>query len=452
MQAWNNFLQAQENLLGKELVDKWLRSLVLVHFDSANLYLEAKDSFQLTWFEEHIRPQLKTKLFNNNHRPIKVHITVPEEGTAPVKDAKKGKAKYPSSAPLILNPDPLDPAATLDSFIAGKSNTILYQFFQELVENKIAKGTFNPIYLHGPSGTGKTHLLMALSSAFTKKGISTLYVRSETFTEHVVNAIRSSEMQRFRQSYRNVDLLIVDDVHIFARRAATQEEFFHTFNALHTAGKQIILSANVAPPHLEEIEPRLISRFEWGITFHLEKLDITELSQVLEHRCNALEFPLSKDVIDFLIETFPPHPHTLNRALDTLILRTHLEKDRAEHRNKSSLNRSTAARLLKELIESEKKSALTPQKVISIVAGYYGISSEDLLGKSQTQECVLPRQIAMHLCRTQLYLPFMKIGNLFSRDHSTVMTSVKQIHSKIEQREPELALALIEIQKRLEQH
>ncbi|MBY0529509.1 MAG: chromosomal replication initiator protein DnaA [Rhabdochlamydiaceae bacterium] len=445
MQAWNTFLEIQENLLGKELVDKWLRSLVLVHFDSANLYLEAKDSFQVTWFEEHIRPQLKTKLFNNNHRPIKVHITIPEEGSAPQADLKKGKSKQLSAPPLILNPDPLDPSATLDTFIAGKSNGILFQFFQELIENKIAKGAFNPIYLHGSSGTGKTHLLMALSAAFSKIGISTLYVRSETFTEHVVSAIRSAQMQHFRQSYRNIDLLLVDDVHIFARRAATQEEFFHTFNALHTAGKQIILAANVAPLYLEEIEPRLISRFEWGITFHLEKLDTAELSQVLKNRCKALEFPLSQEVIDFLIQTFPPHPHTLNRALDTLILRTHLGKNQ----NPIALNRNTAAHLLKELIESEKQSALTPQKVISSVAGYYGISSEDLLGKSQTQECVLPRQIAMHLCRTQLHLPFMKIGNLFSRDHSTVMTSVKQIQSKIEQREPELTLALMEIKKRL---
>ncbi len=444
MLAWLDFLKAQEQVLGKETVDKWLRPLSVVHFDSGNLYLEAKGSFELSWFEEHIRPNLKNHLVNNNHRPIKVHITSPEHGQPRSKQEQKSKQAYPTPPTLVLTPDPLDPTATLDTFVSGESNTLLFQFFNELVEKKIALGAFNPVYLHGSSGTGKTHLLMALAQAFNKLGLKALYVRAETFTEHVVSAIRSSEMQTFRKSYRNADILLVDDIHIFARRSATQEEFFHTFNTLHTSGKQLIISSTILPSLLEEIEPRLVSRFEWGILLHLEKLKKEELKQVIQNRCIALDVPLADDVIQFLIETFPPHPPTLNRALEALILRSHMNKQTDAH----AITPQIAAQFLSQLIEAEKKSALTPEKIVMCVASFYGIKVEDVLGKSQTQECVLPRQIAMYLCRNQLDLSFMKIGSVFSRDHSTVMTSVKHIKAKLDAKDPELHLVLAEIHKR----
>jgi chromosomal replication initiator protein len=441
MQAWQNFLNAQEKQFGKEIVDKWLRSLKIVHFDSANIYCEAKDSFQVMWFEEHIRPLLKESLFNNNHRPIKVHITASEETV--VKTGKRKKDLFLKAPPLILTADPLDQTATLEHFVSGKNNALLFRFFLELVSDQIALGAFNPIYLHGASDTGKTYLLMALAHAFTQKGLSALYVRSETFTEHVVSAIRSSQMDTFRKHYRNIDLLIVDDIHLLARKTATQEEFFHTFNTLHTSGRQIILSANSPPLQLEEIEPRLTSRFEWGITLHLEKLSSLELKQVLCHRSQALTFPLSDEVLNFLVETFSASPKSLNCALDALILRTHLKLDPI------SLDRKMAEGLLADLIDAEKQIALNDQKIILTVAAFYEISSEELLGKSHAHEYAFPRQIAMYLCRTQLNLPFMKIGQIFSRDHSTVMTSVKQIQSQKAQGDHELIRALTEIQDKL---
>ena len=166
----------------------------------------------------------------------------------------------------------------------GENNTIVYRLFCELTgynpiaekyeQPVVALGAFNPIYLWGGSGSGKTHLLMALTHAFKQRGLNALYARAETFTEHVVAAIRSSEMQSFRKAYRHVDVLLIDDVHVFARKDATQEEFFHTFNTLHTSGRQIILTSKCAPSLLQEIEPRLISRFEWGINVHFEKLKV----------------------------------------------------------------------------------------------------------------------------------------------------------------------------------
>lgn len=269
MQAWDDFLLKQEPLLGKDVVEKWLRTMKVVHFDSGNLYLEAKDSFQVLWFEEHLRPTLKSKLLNNNFRPVKVHISVGELKTPPAQapaKSKTGKSPSPQAVHYFL--DKIDPSLTLENFVPGETNKILFKLLSELTgydpqtekytAPSVALGAFNPIYLWGGSGSGKTHLLMALAQAFKGRGLNPLYARAETFTEHVVAAIRGSEMQVFRKAYRHADILLIDDVHVFSRKDATQEEFFHTFNTLHTSGRQVILSANcIRPPQRNRTPPRL---------------------------------------------------------------------------------------------------------------------------------------------------------------------------------------------------
>lgn len=454
MQAWEDFLKKQETLLGKSVMDQWLRPLNVVHFDSGNLYLEAKDSFQVMWFEEHIRPLLKAQLLNNNFRPIKVHLTVMEASSS---TAKKPKGK--THPPLNFSFDKLNPESTFENFVGGKNNAVIYQLFCELTgyqpalekfeKPQLPLGTFNPIYLWGGSGSGKTHLLMALAHALKKQGVNALYARAETFTEHVVAAIRSSEMQSFRKAYRHVDVLLIDDVHVFARKDATQEEFFHTFNTLHTSGRQIILSAKCPPSLLQDIEPRLISRFEWGINVHFERLDFGDLKEVLKKRCVSLRFPLSDEVCHCLAETFPSSK-SLHRALEALILRCHLENDARLRRDPQLIDRVMATNMLADLIAQEQKVALTPKKIIATVCFHYDICDEDLLGKSQSQEYTFPRQVAMYLCRTELKLPYQSIGQIFNRDHSTVMTSIKLITKKIDEVDKELLFTLSEIQRNLE--
>lgn len=445
MRAWEEFLKKQEELLGKNVVGQWLRPLQVVHFDSANLYLEAKDSFQVLWFEEHIRPLLKLHLLNNNFRPVKVHLTVAESAA---QKPKKEKIKS-SLPPLQFTFDALDASMTLDNFIIGEDNTIAARLLRELSEEKNKLGVFNPIYLWGGEGCGKTHLLIALTKAFQNKGLKAMYARAETFTEHVVSAIRSSEMQLFRKAYRHVDVLLIDDVHILARKDATQEEFFHTFNTLHTSSRQMIFSSKCASAQLEQIEPRLVSRFEWGINIHLKKLKAGELKQLILTRCASLNFPLADEVVDFFADTFSSSK-SINKALEALVLRCHLQEDARHKRNTQSIDRKAAEKMLADLIGQEQKNALSPERMISAVSSIYGIRTEDLLGKSQSQECSLPRQIAMYLCRHELKLPFQRIGRIFSRDHSTVMTSIKHIEKKIEVSDVELQNSLNEIKQTLE--
>jgi chromosomal replication initiator protein len=426
MKAWEDFLKKKEKEIGKETTERWLRSLKVVHFDACNLYLEAKNSLQTLWFEEHIRPKLKFELRNNNHRFIKVHLTISQESLSLPSKKKAKKEDTPPPSPSLFSADSLDPQALWDYFIPTEGNLIPLQLLKELIGQ--GKSAFNPIYIYGESGSGKTHLLMALAHAFQKKGLKALYLRTETFTEHVVAAIRKGMMREFRKITRNTDLLLIDDVHHFARRVATQEELFHTFNALHTERKQIVLAGPLLPKYLDDIEPRLISRFEWGICLKVEKLEEGALKELLQSRLRAHHFTLAEEIQLFLIETFKQSSHFLVQAVETLILRSHLEKS-------LHITLREAKEFLKDLIRGQQLNALTPEKIIRAVAESFEISFDDILSKSQSQEHSLPRQIAIYLCRHELKLPFQTIGKIFSRDHSTIMTSVKLVQEKVNSKE-----------------
>lgn len=449
MHAWEQFLQLQEIELGPDTVNKWLRSLKMVRFDACNLYLEAKDSFQVLWFEEHIRRKTQMHLVNGNNKKIHIHLAIANESAKPKSRAKAKTAKDSKTSPFKLNFDDLDPHCTFDYFITSHSNSETFHLVSELSKKPLHSSAsldfMNPVYLHGPTGCGKTHLLMGLTHAFRSQGLRAMYVRAELFTDHVVSAIRAGEMSSFRQAYRNADVLLVDDVQVFSRKGATQEEFFHTFNTLHLDDKQIILSAHCPPQELQLIEPRLVSRFEWGIVLPLEILHEGERKTMLQTKTSALQFPLSPSVMDFLLESFTSTPKALIKSVEALALRLHADEPLAYQ----NLSVSAAKTLLADLLIEEQKSSLTFLKIVQAAADHYGIRTEDILGKSQTRECALPRQLAMHFCRAKLKLPFTKIGELFSRDHSTVMTSVKFVQKGLDNDVREIAGAWHAIHKKL---
>lgn len=438
MRAWDAFLNYLEGKLGKEIVAQWLRPLRVSHFDSGNLYLEAEDEFQLTWFEEHIRPRLKKEFFNNNHRPIRIHIALPGN-TPKATTSRREEPLLPP--PLRIAPHPLNPLYTLDRFVTSKSNQLVLRVLQNLQELP-KPAPVNPIYLYGETGSGKTHLLIGLALALQAQGLHPFYVHAETFTEHVVTAIRSSSMSAFRESYRKADCLLLDDVHLLARRAASQEELFHTFNALYEDRKPILISSHCPPPKLEEIEPRLISRFEWGITLHLQ-VDLAELPILAERMSQALHLSLSQESKEWLVATFA-HPSTLWRALEALTLRTHL------HNFTRELTLAQVQHYLSDLASQEKKKEIDPERIISAVCAFYAISKQSLLSQSHAQEHAIPRHMAIYLFRHKLRLSFPKIGRLFFRDHSTIMSSVGQVERKLhagEEKTQEALRAIEEILK-----
>lgn len=446
MHAWDLFLEEQERQLGAPVVNKWLRPLKVVSFDACNLYLESDDAFKVLWFEEHIRPQVQKSLLNNNRKPIKLHLKVASKRPPEREEPSKAGA----APPFTLHFEPIHSSFELRTFLTDSGNLLAYRLLEEASDHLI-KGeppAFNPIYLFGRSGTGKSHLLQGMAKRLKEKGLRVLYASFATFTEHVVEAIRTGQMQVFRSCYRLVDALVLDDVEILARKGATQEELFHTFNALHTANKQIVLSSSLPPSALKFIEPRLISRFEWGIVAPLQMLSQEKRGEVLTQRAQKAEFPLKEEVKEFLLTAFSSNLKQLIRALEALILRSHLNQGVSS----SSLPLSLPAvkHLLADLVLEEERQLLTPTKIIQTVAEHYGIKSEDILSKSQSRDCVLPRQIAIYLCRQRLHLAYMKIGELFERDHSTIMASVKVIKKGLETKNQEIFNSLQTLLARLE--
>ncbi len=416
MKTWEKFLSSQEDELGKEVVEKWLRPLKIVHFDAANLYLEAEDPFQASWFEEHIRPKLLGKLFNENGRLLKVHLQLHHLKKVPPKKEKKEWKPV-----LNIQSDAIDPQATFDLFIPAQKD---HTTFELLKKNLEALDPFNPLFICTPPGAGKSHLLMAAAHFLREKGLSCFYVRAESFTEHLVAAIRNGNMQLFRKIYRNQDVLLIDDIEVLGGRAASQEELFHTFNTLHGLKKRLIFSASLLPRDLTNVEPRLTSRFEWGLVLSFHHLELSEMNILLEKRQKAFDFFLNVDVSHFLLSHFNSSPRALVKAFELLVLRAHQNQMRPQ-----DLNLLKAQKILEILLEEEKKEKTTPHQILEKVASFYELKTDDLIGKSQRKEYMLARQVAMYLCRTLLKMPYTKIGTLFLRDHSTVMTSIKNIEN-----------------------
>lgn len=432
MKAWNELLTQLDQELGTETVNTWIRPLKIIKFDAGNLYLDAIDSFQVNWFNEVVYPLLPKRLLTSSGKPIKVHLSI--KGSS--YDSKKKELLKATQNPFPS--DPLESHAIFDQFILGAEENLPHKILTELTQKKLPMGRYNPIYIYGPKGSGKSHLLMAAAQALKERGTECFYVHASTFTEHVIRAFRSTSLQEFRKVCRDIEVLIIDDVDQFSRKIATQEELFHTFNRLHTQGLQIILSSSMTPRSLEDIEERLISRFEWGITLGLPSPDENQKKEILKMRAGALAFPLNSPFVDFLLQSFK-NLHSLIQALEALALRLpHLT---------ASPDLEIAKYHLSDLILKESDAQLTPEKTLKIVANTFGIKIEDILGKAQNKECALPRQISMYLCREKLQMSFLKIGRMFSRDHSTVMTSVKMVKTGLQKKEEKFLFPLSEIEK-----
>jgi chromosomal replication initiator protein len=464
--CWQAFLERLDKELGTETVDRWARSLIVKTGNGPKLTIEAKDSFQALWFEEHLRPRLSA-LVDPLGASIQVclHVAGKPPSQRAISHSANRSSKFDTPQFSLTFPE-IDTSCTFENFLTLQENEIVLKLFNELCSylagerlKKLSSVVVpsgdhqrlpppNPLYLCGPSGSGKTHLLTAAAIRLRQAGLSVIMAKSDLFTEHVVRSIRAGEMSKFRNLWRTVDALLVDDIHCLARKSTTQEEFFHTFNSLHVAGKQIILSANCLPQQLQFIEPRLVSRFEWGVVLPLHTIPRKQFPELLEKKALHLHFSLSQKLSHFLAETFPSTPKACVRALETLIRRLTLSKNRGAL-SSSNISLSQVRDLLADLMEEELLLALTPEKIINVTAEAYGIKREDLIGRSQSREYVLPRQVAMYLIRKHLKAPFMKIGDLFQKNHSTVMSAIRQIEKLIPDSSSDVGSALASIEIRL---
>jgi len=317
----------------------------------------------------------------------------------------------------------LNPRYTFSTFIMGKSNQLAHAASLAVAENP--GSVYNPLFFYGGVGLGKTHLLHAIGHVGESAGLNVLYVTSEKFTNEIINAIRFQQTEEFRAKYRQIDILLVDDIQFIAGKESTEEEFFHTFNTLHDANKQIVVSSDRPPKAIHSLQDRLRSRFEWGLLADIQPPEYEHRLAILRSKAESLRFAVPASVIEFVARPECSSVRELEGALNRVIAYATLHD--------AALSVSLAAQALEHIYsESRIPSNLTPTEVLEGVCRYYNVDIERIRGKQRDREIVWPRQIAMYLMRQETSASLLQIGmELGGRDHTTVMHGWEKIQGQV---------------------
>jgi chromosomal replication initiator protein len=356
------------------------------------------------------------------------HLTapVPVQSAAPVTRPPLEDYSEPV-APPSRNDTRLNPKYTFDNFVIGQSNRFAHAAAVAVAEAP-AKA-YNPLFIYGDSGLGKTHLLHAIGdyalSLYT--GIRVRYVSSEEFTNDFINSIANNRGSAFQARYRDVDILLIDDIQFLQGRAETQEAFFHTFNTLHDHDKQVVITSDVPPRHLTGFEDRMRSRFEWGLITDVQAPDLETRIAILRKKAQSERLLVPDDVLEYIATKVSSNIRELEGALIRVSAFANL--------NRSTLDISLAQTVLRDIVDQDDANVIQPTDIITATAQYFRLSVDDLYGSSRSQSVATARQIAMYLCRERTNLSLPKIGQLFgNRDHTTVMYAYKKISELMKER------------------
>ena len=322
----------------------------------------------------------------------------------------------------------LNPKYTFDTFIVGSNNKFAQAAALAVAESP--GDTYNPLFIYGGAGLGKTHLMHSIAHYIIENNQDSkvLYVTSEEFTNELIETIRNGNntaMTKFREKYRNIDVLLVDDIQFIIGKESTQEEFFHTFNSLHSAKKQIIISSDKPPKDMEILEERFRSRFEWGLIADITLPDYETRMAILHKKEEMDGYNINEDVIKYIATNIKSNIRELEGAFNKVMAFAKLEQ--------KEVTLELAEQALKDIISPDKKRVITPEYIISVVSEHYGVSTSDLAGNKRSNRIVVPRQIAMYLCRELIDTSLKAIGkSLGNRDHTTVMHGIEKIEKEME--------------------
>ncbi|MCR4311994.1 MAG: chromosomal replication initiator protein DnaA, partial [Candidatus Uhrbacteria bacterium] len=329
----------------------------------------------------------------------------------------------------------INPLYTFNTFVVGKQNELAHAAAQAVANQP--GGTYNPLFIYGGVGLGKTHLLHGIANEIRRRNgnVRILYVTCERFTNDFINAIRSGKGKEFKDRYRNVDLLLIDDIQFITGKEGTQEEFFHTFNALHQENKQIVVCSDRPPRSIAGLEKRLQSRLEWGMLVDVGTPDLETRIAILQRKCMEKNFSLDRDILHYVASTIYSNVRELEGALNKII---------AVHQFRGMQPTLEGVKPIVASFESENvRKTVTPRQLITVVSEYFDITIEDILGKSREKKLAFPRQIIMYLLREEMKNSYPAIGTeLGGRDHTTAMHAYTKI--------AELLIADEKLQKDLE--
>lgn len=435
-EVWRLTLAEMSKDLSKHSSETWLRSARALSIKDQCLIVEVPNDFTKEWFEtrykELIISSLK-KITANNYDITFVLSTNPIDNVA--EDAALSDSFNPSSNdPVSASPSnerlaaprssdssstTFNPRYTFDTFVVGTCNRLSHAASLAVAETP--SRAYNPLFIYGGVGLGKTHLLHAIGQYIMQNhGLSrVMYFSSEKFTNEFINAIRDNKTVEFRNKYRNISVLLIDDIQFLAKKEQTQEEFFHTFNSLHENNRQIIISSDRPPKEIPTLEDRLRSRFEWGLITDIQPPDLETRIAILRKKAQSDGLDISNDVIQHIASKIETNIRELEGALIRIVAYASLAKE--------PITLTLTNEALKNILSSRKKE-ISIKDIIRVTTSHFDINPSDIHAKKRTQDIVLCRQIAMYLCRTMTELSLPKIGEEFGgRDHTTVLHAFKKI-------------------------
>jgi chromosomal replication initiator protein len=442
-QIWQTALGELQLQLTGATFDTWLGRTSLISHEDGTFIVGVHNGYAKDWLENRLLSMIKRTLTGIVGRSVEVRFVVWNKELDTGESGPLLQAQPPHSTGPATRAagDPerngLNPRYTFDTFVMGPSNRLAHAASLAVVEKPAA--AYNPLFLYGGVGLGKTHLLHAIGHASRVRNMEVLYTSSEQFTNDLINAIRSQTTEDFRAKYRTADMLLIDDIQFIAGKESTQEEFFHTFNALHVNGKQIVMTSDRAPKAMVTLEERLRSRCEWGLIADIQPPDLETRMAILRGKAESQPVQVPDEVIELIARQVQSNIRELEGALNRVVANSQLTG--------ASLTAEMASATLADLLA--RPTSISLDQIIRLVAEYYGVEVPALRGQSRSKELVRARHIAMYLAREETGASLPQIGTAMSgRDHTTIMYGVNKITEEIEQ-DDSLRREMIVIRERL---
>jgi chromosomal replication initiator protein len=435
-QAWQAALGQLQMDMPKAAYDTWVRNASIVSYEDNVFIIGVTNAYARDWLESRLTSKINRLLCGIMNKTVNTHFIVWQAEADQVEEASFEELEAEDDEPQS-KPTALINRYSFENFVVGSSNRLAHAASLAVAENPAQ--AYNPLFLYGGVGLGKTHLLHAIGNHCLNRKQNVLYVTSEEFTNDLINAIRNHTTQAFREKYRRIDVLLIDDIQFIVGKESTQEEFFHTFNSLHGQDKQIVITSDRPPKALATLEERLRSRFECGLAADIQPPDFETRVAILRSKSERI----GRNIPAALIETIAHRVQSNIRELEGSLTRVLALSDLGHLPLDEKLVEVALADLL------PRPSNIEPGEVMSQVAGAFGVTVQSLVGAERRQEVVLPRQIAMYLLREEANYSLPKIGKAMGgRDHTTVMYACQKVSDMLE-RDDQLRRQVIKIKEQI---
>ncbi len=435
-QAWHAAQGQLQLEMPKAAYDTWVREAEYFSYEDGTFVVSVHNAYARDWLEGRLSSTVVRILTGMMNRTVEVRFIVWQEHKAKERGDLENVVNNEEEYTYSIN-QTLNARYTFDNFVVGANNRLVHAASLAVAESPAQ--SYNPLFIYGGVGLGKTHMLHAIGNFSASKGLQILYVSSEEFTNDLINAIRTHKTQAFREKYRRIDVLLIDDIQFIAGKESTQEEFFHTFNTLHGQDKQIVISSDRPPKALITLEERLRSRFEWGLTADLQPPDYETRMAILRSKAERAGRKVPGEIIEVIARRVQSNIRELEGALTRVVAFVDLSG--------LPLTPKLVETALVDLLP--RRSDVEPEEVLQTVANAFGVQVDRMLSRDRSREVALPRQIAMYLLREESHISLPSIGEtLGGRDHTTIMYGCNKITDLLE-RDDRLRRQVVEIRENL---